>query len=184
MITLPPIEKSSLRSFVVIVGVWGGASLAALAWLLGIWRFLTMGALISIIWVACALLAPGVARFSYRAWNRAAVEFAGAARAVITGICFYVVMVAVGRTESVFPLRSPKSGESMWVPRTALAGAHGAQTVSAQEDQARSWFSSYTSWALNSGNHWCIVLLPFLIILSALDTPREEFLPTDTYTLY
>jgi hypothetical protein len=186
MVTLPPLEDASLRSFVFILGPLCGASVALLSWSWGLSRPFALGMLTAIAWIVPALLAPTFARFSYRVWNRIAFEFARVARIFIAGICFYVIMVAVGRAGSAIRLRPPESGESMWVPRSTLAAdAYRAQAAEPAEGaQTTSWASSYIAWAVKRGNFWYCVMLPFLMLLSALDAPREETVPTDVYTLY
>jgi hypothetical protein len=115
-----------------------------------------------------------------------ASEFARAGRTFVSGICFYVVLVAVGRAGASIKLVSPDAGESMWMPRTALAedSIKLRSGMPAGEQHHCSWIPTFLSWAVRNGNLWTCVLLPFLMLLSALDVESEEGVPTDTYTLY
>jgi hypothetical protein len=186
MITLPPVEHACLKGFMVIIGILIGVSLGISLSLLGVGRPFGWGALVALLLILSGYLAPRFARLVYRVWNRAALEFARYASVLLIGICFYVVMVAVGKTGSTLKLARLGSTESMWVPRNTLAANsyRHQHALDFGESTHRSWISSFSSWAFRSGNFWSCFLLPFLIVLPTFDVPRNEAVPTDIYTLY
>jgi hypothetical protein len=186
MLTLPPIQPATLRSFTATIAVLSALIVGLVLWLSGArWPF-GLAVIIASVLALPGLLWPKLARLPYRAWNKIASEFARIGRAFVSGICFYVVVVAVGRAGASIRLASPEAGESMWVPRTALAedSVQVRPAMPASERRHGSWISAFFSWAVRSGNFWTCFLVPFLMLLSALDVEWEEKVPTDTYTLY
>jgi hypothetical protein len=186
VITLPPLERACLRSFSTVIGIFSGACVAMLSTLLGLSNPIILGALVAICLALPGLLMPGVARFLYRAWNKMALEFARCARTMVMGICFYVILVAVGRTGSSINLKAMGSEKSMWLTRgTTPVNSYSEQhTMVISDSRKRNWILSFMSWAGRTGNFWRVSLIPFLILLVSLDCSTEETVPTDIYTLY
>ena len=186
MLTLPPIQPASLRSFTATIAFFSSLTVGLVLWFSGAHRPFSLAVILAFVLALPGLLWPELARLPYRAWNKIASEFARVGRAFVSGICFYVVVVAVGRAGASIRLVSPEAGESMWVPRTALT-EDSVQVPSAMPPGERrhgSWISAFLSWAMRSGNFWTCFLVPFLMLLSALDVEWEQKVPTDTYTLY
>lgn len=188
MIVLPySTHRAWLRSFWLVVCVFLGV-------LLGI----MMALVISPIWFGLGLLAalgtflPGmwwphkVVDIPYRAWNKLACSFADVSLVVVTGIVFYIIFLIVGRSRTSLQLTHPVEAESGWIPRDTLAPAayHAQYGVAAKGSSQKSWFHTYTSWAVQPGNLWVLSLVPFLMLLSALGTKKQINVPTDTYTLF
>jgi hypothetical protein len=115
-----------------------------------------------------------------------ALLFARAARLWLTGICFYIVFVAVGLTGSRLRLAHPTASESLWVPRKTFPPAtYESQWGSIEKNGSRKgWIRSFLYWAFHSGNLWAAFMLPFLILLCLLERDEESSLPTRIYTLY
>jgi hypothetical protein len=187
MITLPPLERACLKTATLIIGVLNGMSLGLFLWLLGVDEAFAWGGFFALFLILTGFLTPRFARLEYRIWKKAGFEFARHATGLMTWICFYVIVVAVGRTGAVLkPTPPPGPEESMWIVRKSLPEkSYYSQHASDSGEPAHSnWISSFTSWAFNSGNLWCCALLPFLICLAALDRPTDDNIPTDIYTLY
>jgi hypothetical protein len=132
------------------------------------------------------MLRPQALSLPYRAWNRLASEISHLARLWVMGICFYLVLVAVGRAGSSLRLHRPGSTESLWMPRgTLVPDAYGSQHAApAKGSLTTGWISSYLSWTVQTRNFWACFLLPFFILLSALESEQESTVSTDLYTLF
>src|SRR5215510_3140694 len=115
MITLPayPPRRAVLVSFCLVMSCAGGLliGIASLV-LLSLQGFLAGTVLASAI-ALLGFLRPQAVSIPYRAWNRLAREFARVARPWLIAICYYIVFVAVGRTESSFRLARPALHESL-----------------------------------------------------------------------
>jgi hypothetical protein len=186
MITLPLLERSSLISFTIIIAALSGLMLGMFLWSLEISRPFGWATVFAMVLCLLQWFAPRLMRLPYRLWNRAAIEVARCASALVTIICFYITIAAVGRTGSALTLTPPELAESMWIP-CPTDGArpyHYQQAVRLEESRPKHWISCFTLWALRTGNLWSCFLLPFLVLLSALDARRPETVPTDIYTLY
>jgi hypothetical protein len=102
-------------------------------------------------------------------------------------ICYYIIFVAVGRSGSSLSLAYPSSPKSLWLPRGTLAPSayvsqHGGTTMAFPE---KGWMAAFLSWASQSGNVWAFSLLPFFILLAALQIDQKKsHLPTNIYTLF
>jgi len=112
--------------------------------------------------------------------------FARRARALIMGICYFVIFVAVGLAGSRILIAPPVAIKSIWVPRRTLApGEYASQYDSeTKEVPAENWISAFLSWAKRSGNLWACCLLPFLVLLSYFETDEESSVSGNIYTLY
>jgi hypothetical protein len=179
------------RRYSILIGFWLALSLFA-----GI----TVGAILS-LWISPALMIlsligvpvlalpgllwPQVAILPYVVWNKLAAEFARYSRAWLMAICFYVIVVAVGRTGASLRLSRPDSGQSLWVPRQDSTGArNGYERVVATEESSKSWIRDFFKWSARSRNLWACGVLPFLILLSALDPEQDNTVPKEIYTLF
>ena len=124
---------------------------------------------------------------AYRLWNRLARYFGNAAHVWLMGICFAIIVVAVGQKGSSLRLARPSSTESLWMPRGTLAPAAYISQYSAETGRApeKGWIATFFSWAIQSGNLWALSLLPFFLLLSALRTDqRKSNFPANIYTLF
>jgi hypothetical protein len=175
-----------LSSFWLVVSLFLGLLLSATfspLFSLG-WLFLAVSstaALFLPVWRK-----PELASLPYRAWNKMARGFGYYGRLLVLGIIFYVIFLAVGRTGSHLKLQRPEDREeSQWIKRDTLSpDAYHVQHSLPGEESFRSWISAFSSWTLRSGNVWALFLLPFLVLLSWLDTEQEENFPSGIYTLF
>jgi hypothetical protein len=185
MITLPPIERTGLRAFVIVIGVGFGACVALVLALTrmanpGLW-----GASAGIFLIVGGLWSPPFSRFLYRAWNKLAREFSRRASTILIRICYYTIFVAVGRTGSGICLTPVAGGTSMWFRRNStLPSAAGDPRTTTPPTGEKSWALSYVTWALQSRNIWYCFVLPFVLLVRALNDSTEQIVPTDIYTLY
>jgi hypothetical protein len=102
-------------------------------------------------------------------------------------ICYYIILVAVGQSGSPLNLAYPPSPEPLWLPRGTLApSAYRSQYgVATRTSSEQGWVAAFLSWAAQSGNFWAFSLLPFFILLAALQTGREKGnFPANIYTLF
>lgn len=192
MITLPPIRHASLRSFWLAITFLGGIVLSAVLALLAP-RWVVSGIILALVLAVAGLLLPltmyipyRMMYIPYRIWNELVCRLASYARVVLLGICFYLIFVAVGRTGSSLRLERPPSPHSLWVSRgTIPTSEYGSQArLSTGESSEKGWMASFPSWAAQSGNLWACGLVPFLLLLSALETDQETRAPVGIYTLF
>jgi hypothetical protein len=188
MITLPvPPHRAWLLSFWLTISLCSALLIGLLSALLISPLWCGVG-VIPVLGLACTgLLWRQAIRRAYALWNRLARYFGRAAQLLLMGICFYIIVVSVGRTGSALRLARPSSTTSLWVPRgtltpSAYLSQHG-HTDGASQQQG--WIATFLSWAPQSGNVWALSLLPFLILLSALqiDQKKSNF-PANIYTLF
>jgi hypothetical protein len=186
LITLPPARRST-----VLVGFWLAISLLAgpiLSVLLSlVLTPFALGPTVVLTVLLClpVLFWPGLAMFPYRVWNWLARTFALGARRFVTGVCFYVVLLAVAKaTGKPLRLSRPAPGESLWVAIARPRWAGGIEAVAHDESFGRSWISSLLSWNLQADNRWTLCLLPFLILLQAVDSGEDVAPPEGIYTLF
>jgi len=133
-----------------------------------------------------AFSVPMLAWRVYRAWNRRAVFPVGLfARRVVSGMCFFITFVAVGRSGSTLE-RARRGNRSAWVPRKPQpAISYKATFITREAVPSRTWFMEYTRWARGTGNAWSIVLIPFLAVLQILpDKEQMGDAPENIYTLF
>jgi hypothetical protein len=188
MVILPyPPRRAWLRSFALVMGLTGGLLTGVLLSLPVSPRWSASGVFVALVLALPGLLWPQTVSIPYRVWNKLAREFTRCARLWLTGICFYIAFVAVGRLGSSLRLARPTADGSLWVPRqsgapTAYGSPHGVVTAEASQG---SWVSAFVSWAVRSGNGWACCLLPFMALLSVLEPAQENGnVPADIYTLY
>jgi hypothetical protein len=174
-------------SFGLVMSLVSGLLIGALLSLRISSGWFVVGIVVALMLSLPGLLWPQIVSIPYRAWNKLAYAFAHLARLWLTGVCFYIVFVAVGRLGSSLKLARLTADESLWVPReTRVPAAYGSlHGIIRAESSKRGWISAFVSWAMQSGNGWACCLLPFLMLLSVLEGEQEEGnLPTHTYTLF
>lgn len=186
MITLPPIEFACLKIFSMVIGVCAGACVTGFLALLGMPGPIIVGGMVALCIAVSGFLVPSFSRFLYRAWNRIAIEFAKCMGKIVMGICYYVILLAVGSTGSTISLKDQGDRKSMWLHRGMIApDIDSKQHAMTTDDPLQpNWIPSFVSWAVKSGNFWRCSLIPFIILLASFDSSREETVPTDIYTLY
>jgi hypothetical protein len=189
MITLPPYppRRAWLTSFGLVMSLVGGLLIGALLSLRISPGWFIVGIVVALLLSLPGLLWPQTVSIPYRAWNKLAYAFAHLARLWLTGVCFYIVFVAVGRLGSSLKLDRSSADGSLWVSReTSVPVTYGSpHGIIRAKSSRRGWVSAFVSWALQSGNGWACCLLPFLLLLSVLEGEQEEsVLPTHTYTLF
>jgi Saxitoxin biosynthesis operon protein SxtJ len=186
MITLPPAQRRYLISFWIVISLSGGLLVGFLLWVVESPRSSSWGVVLAYVSILGGLLRPEALALPYRAWNRLARDFARCARILLLGICFFVIFVAVGRTGSSLKLTRSAPAESLWTPRKTLVPAafrsQYAGTIT--ESPKKGWILSLISWTIRSGNVWACCLIPFLVLLSALNTDQESDFSADIYTLF
>lgn len=186
MITLPSVRRASLRSFWLAICLSGGLLLSVVLSLLVSFRWAVLAVGLAFVLALPGYLWPQLISLPYRVWNRLARDFARCASLLLMSICFYIILVAVGRAGSSLSLARPTATQSSWVPRETLApttynNQHGIPT---EGSLSQGWIATLFSWALHSGNLWTCCLLPFLMLLSLFETEEENSAPTDIYTLF
>jgi hypothetical protein len=186
MITLPsPPRRAWVMSFWLTVSVGGGLLIGLLSALLISPRWFGLGAMLALVLAVPRLL--WAQTIAYKLWNILARYFGHAAHLWLVGICFAIIVVAVGRKGSSLRLARPSSTASLWMPRGTLApGAYISQyNVATAGSSEKGWIATFFSWATQSGNLWALSLLPFFMLLSALRTDqRKSNLPANIYTLF
>lgn len=188
MMTLPsPPNLLWWLSFLLVISLCAGLIVGALLWILASPPWSGLGVILALLLVAVGLLKRRKLSRPYAAWNSLARKVAQVAQLWVEGVCFYTVFLAVGRTGAPLRLARPESGtESLWTSRETLApGAYIYHQAAKGEGLARrSWILGFVSWAVGSRNVWVCCLLPFLVLLKALDTEEESEFPDSIYTLY
>jgi hypothetical protein len=171
------------------------AFLASLALLFGV--ALAVGALLSgLVSPAGALLGGAAAaalgflvgrsrerrlELAYRRWSKATRAYADWARKAVTGVWYWTVFTAVGRTVG----GGLKRVDSPWRSRGTLPDrAYGDPGGSTTGRDAVGGIRDFTGWAARSGRSWALVLLPMLAVLRGLDTEGSKSSAHDMYTLY
>lgn len=187
MILLPdPPRRSWLMSFWIVMSVCAGLVTGGLAALLGSGHLLGFGVSLAIVLALSGRLRPEAISLPYRAWNKLARYYGSAAEVALTAIWFYIVFAAVGKLGSSLRLARPTSNESLWLLRrtcgvTIYGSHHDLQT---KPSNKKHWTCAFVSWTLKSGNVWAICLLPFLLLISIVETPDHETFPSNIYTLF
>jgi hypothetical protein len=133
-----------------------------------------------------AVAVPAFAWRVYRAWNRRLVFPVGClARQVVSAMCFYITIAAVGRSGSRLR-RGRGRSRSAWVPRKPQpASSYKATFVTNRAVAPGTWSTEYARWATDTGNAWSVVLIPFLAVLQALPDKQQAGDAQDNiYTLF
>ncbi len=187
MIVLPafPPRRACLRSFGLVVSFVVWCLLGILSALAKSPLGVASGSVIVIVLVSLSILRPSWISIPYRLWNRLAYEFTRFARWWLIGVCFYVIFTIVGRSKSALWLARPNT--SVWEsrenqPYLAKCSRPGVTT---EEFSEQSRFTSFLAWAKRPDNWWTLCLLPFLVLLSALEIEQEQRdFPSNVYTLF
>jgi hypothetical protein len=186
MITLrSPPRRAWVTSFWLAVSLGSGLLVGLLSAFLISPRWFGLGVMLALVLALPKRL--WTQTIAYRLWNRLARYFGHAAHLWLMGICFAIIVGAVGRKGSSLRLARPSSTASLWMPRRTLAPAayisqYSTATAGATE---KGWIATFFSWAIQSGNLWALSLLPFFMLLSALRTDqRKSNFPANIYTLF
>ncbi|MGH7264020.1 MAG: hypothetical protein ACREMB_04080 [Candidatus Rokuibacteriota bacterium] len=182
-----PPRRAWLRSFWLVLWLGVGLLVASVVALVAsparsVWALIAIPVL-----VVPGLVRPELAAAPYSAWNAAARLFCRGASVLVRGICFYLVITAVGRTGSALALGRPGSADSLWVSRrTPKTLRYLLQYEAGTARPPRGgWIRAYLGWALDSGNGWAVCLLPFFALLSVFESGRpDSATPAQNYTLY
>lgn len=176
-------RRAWLHAFCAALSLWAGFAVGLLA-PLDPWGRSAAAALVTVLAVVVGVLRPTELGLVYRVWNKAARGYALVVRAALLALC-YGVITAAGTAGSSLRLRRPRPGESLWYPRDTLpAEAYG----SLDERPGRAWrghpWRAVLTWALRTGHAWAIVLLPFLMLIAALERSEQTHYPDGIYTLF
>lgn len=188
MITLPsPARFAYLRSFWLVMSCSSGLLIEVVLSQMTSARWFGFGLILAPIVALPGVLRPQTVSFPYRVWNKTARILAKYARLSLIGICFFFIFVVVGLTGGSLKLSCPRLGQSLWVPLDSLRPTTYASqhTLSNDCSARKGWISTIFSWSLHSGNLWACVLVPFLMLLSVLETEDSDNRSlTDIYTLF
>ncbi|MFO7587254.1 MAG: hypothetical protein R6X22_04185 [Gemmatimonadota bacterium] len=127
---------------------------------------------------AGAALRPSALARPWRMWNRAARGYGRVARAAVLGVAFGVFTV-VGRAGARFALHPSPSGPG-WTPKARDAAGRDA----APGATGASWARRLLSWSRDGENGWAAFLVPFLLLLHALEADASARAAEEIYTLY
>jgi len=184
---LPTVHHSVVKSFWVVLHVCVGISVCGvLAGSAPNWIPLAIAMVLTTMLFG---LMPSKLRFlwlMYRGWNEAVIRFAKIMKTIILGICFFVVLVAVGGSKGQLRVNKLPLSESLWTARNRkfTSNFKSLSHVAGENAGEKGWVSSYLSWAIHTKHIWALGLLPFLFLLSALDTEQKETMPSGIYTLF
>jgi hypothetical protein len=185
-LTLPPEDRRAvLRSFWIVISLILGTGL----WLVGWWFQapfpLTIGLIAGTVCALLVFVNQEFVRRLYHAWNRRIVRpYANLASRAVMRICFFIILLATGKTGSRFGLG--RHAVTSWERRSSLpAEAYGLPYAAQGEASAGTgWIRGYLSWAIRSGNGWSISLLPFLWFLRLLSYEEKKPFAANIYTLF
>ncbi len=187
-VALPSAERRALvRAFWLSI-----SGLTALPWLaVALWTqepvFALAGAVAAVLVGSVSSIREGFVWRVYRAWNRRLVQpFVSRATRVVMAVCFFVILVAVGRAGSRMRLAVSDGAFTSWASRTSLArDAYRTLFAAASSGRADAgWIANYWRWATQTGNFWAVSLLPFLAVLKLLTGEEEQAVQADIYTLF
>jgi hypothetical protein len=188
MITLPSRPRRAwLMGFWLAISVCSGLLIGLLLALLIAPQWFGLGGILMLVLACTGLLRRQAIRRAYAVWNRLAHYFSRTVQLLLMGICFYIIFVAVGRTGSTLRLAHPPPTTSLWAPRGTLASSAYVSQYGARDGASlqKGWIATFLSWAVRSGNLWALSLLPFFILLSALQIDQEKnTFPASIYTLF
>ncbi len=187
MLILPsPPRRAGLISFWFVISLSSGFLLGILTPLPGSPPSFLVGMILAMLLAAAGLIRPAIVCLTYRVWNDLARLYCRAAGLLLKGICFYGIFVPAGWAGSSLPLTRPISSRSLWMPRqTYKPATYTSQSNTLDEGYPhRGSISALILWATRSGNIWALFVLPFLILLSALQHDEESSFPSAIYTLF
>lgn len=164
-----------------------GLLVGVLLWILVSPPWSGLGVILALLLIGVGVLKRRKLSRLYAAWNDMARKVAQVAQVWVEGVCFYTVFLAVGRTGASLRLARPEpAANSLWTARKTLSPSAYIyrQRKTGDSFAQQSWTSGFVSWSAGSGNLWACCLLPFLLLLRALDTEADSEFPDDIYTLY
>lgn len=127
---------------------------------------------------------PQIAKRPYTAMYHCFEYYGRLLRFCLKLVCFFLVFAAVGWAGSKLPVGLRSTG-SMWLPRSSTpAEEFDSEFEGRKEAEHPRWMATYITWARQSGNGWAVMLLPFLVLLSALEPEEERSFPANIYTLF
>jgi hypothetical protein len=177
MLTLPaPPRRADLAAFAVASGLVGGLALGAVLGLAVSAAWAALGPALGALLAAVGLLRPGAVAPLYAAFSRLGAAYRGLALVTVKVAAFLAIAGAGRDPDARLALHAPAPDRSLWVPR-------GADRDGAEIRAAAGLVQSYTAWA-RDGRRWALILLPFVLLMAAIDTDVEPTLPTQTYTLF
>jgi hypothetical protein len=186
MVTLPPLRPAALKSFWLVISI-GLGLLSAFCIIrpVSIWSF-SIGAIVAAVLTFAGTHWPRIVHKPYRLYNVIACQISRYGSLIVMGICFYIVLVAVGRKESTLTLARPLALQSLWVSRQPLArdAYKNQHPIVTNNPPSQSWITAFCSWAVRSGNVWACGLLPLLVLLSLFSDEQDNAVPADLYTLF
>jgi hypothetical protein len=186
MVTLPPPRPAALKSFWVVISIGIGLlSTFCIIRTISIWSF-SIGAIVTAVVAFGGTHWLRIAHKPYQIYNVIACQISRYGSLIVMGICFYVVLVAVGRKESSLTLARPFALQSLWVSRQPLArdAYKNQHPIVTNNPSSQGWITAFCSWAVRSGNAWACGLLPLLVLLSLLSDEQDNAVPADLYTLF
>ncbi|MGE0821930.1 MAG: hypothetical protein AB7G75_05145 [Candidatus Binatia bacterium] len=138
----------------------------------------------TLVWIGMRW--PVVASKPYRVYNLVAGRVARMGSFAVMGVCFYLVVVALGRQGATLQLSHPGAMQSSWVPRLPLAreAYHSQFSHLMTHTSQTGWITELCLWAFRPGNRWACWVLPFVVLLWLFDDGREHEVPADIYTLF
>lgn len=165
------------------MGLWAGIVAGALVPLAVVPR-IAVAVLLGIAVAGAFRLRPRDGAALYRLWGRAARLYAKVVRRVLLMLCHAVISLA-GLAGTSLVLARPAANRSLWHARETLpTSAYGSQFEAAGPGWTGRPWRALVDWAVRSRNVWLIALVPFLVILSLLETEEESRYPAGIYTLF
>jgi hypothetical protein len=182
MLILPtPPRRASLRAFALALGLMAGLALGCLAALFVSGAWFGVGFSFGLAAAALGALWPHTVASSYVLWNRFSDLYMRIVRLLLKIVCFHFVLAIAPRSDFSLSLARPGSDPSFWIPRKDV-------TLPPRSTHADGpgvhWKRSYVAWVVRSRKWWALSLLPFLILLAAIDTETGPSVPSGTYTLF
>jgi len=181
-LTLPVEDRRVMvRSFWAVISAGFGWAVWVFLHLIGFPLSWAAGLLAMIGTGLLVLVNERIVRRLYHAWNkRIARPLGKIATEILLRICLLIVFVAVGRAGSRFRF-SEAANSSAW-----LAARHGSPPVGERLSLRKrpTWARSYVAWAVQSGNAWAIVLIPFLWLLRMFAVEQQHATQANIYTLF
>jgi hypothetical protein len=185
LIILPSPRLAFLRAFwlTLCAEIWLAAIF--LFRMAGIFHYFVLASLLIIVLVLFGFCWPQLLANSYRCWNRFAERYARCSKTILLLICYYLVFTATGLAGS--EMIHDRKRNSLWVSRTKRFpdnDVYASQADGLIHGSARNWIMSYIRWAYESGNFHAVSLLPYLLLVAALETERSGDISTSIYTLF
>ena len=174
-----------LASFWLTLSFAGGLLAGAAVWLVGSGAWIPTGSIAFALLTLIGAIRPRIASALYRSWNRLAQAYSEMAGLLLNAICFYTVVVAVGRGGSTFKLDRSGPESSGWVPRGTLPPrAYGSLDAAPIDKASTGWLRGFFSWLGRDGHAWVVGLVPFPILLKAVEVEAKQDTSSDIYPLY